>query len=124
MVVPNHTCLKLKMPGLKLVIIIKGSFEQAYYYEQDYITQAATLDALCVPDGSGHDVGRALAKETTKAAVVLDRPGIGKAAKAPGSSNSLARPPSRCSPPLEGFDPINVSFDLSPLGKANAESSA
>jgi hypothetical protein len=47
MVVPNYTYLKLKMPGPKGVIIIKGSFEQAYYCEQDCIAQAATLIALC-----------------------------------------------------------------------------
>jgi hypothetical protein len=38
MAVPNYTYLKLKMPILKGVITIKGSFEQAYYYEQDCIT--------------------------------------------------------------------------------------
>jgi hypothetical protein len=38
MAVPNCTYLKLKMPILKGVITIKGSFEQAYYYEQDCIT--------------------------------------------------------------------------------------
>ena len=35
MVVPNYTYLKLKMPSLKWVITIEGSFEQAFYYEQD-----------------------------------------------------------------------------------------
>jgi len=43
MAIPNYTYLKLKMPGLKGVIIIEGSFEQAYYCEQDCIAQAATL---------------------------------------------------------------------------------
>jgi hypothetical protein len=38
MVVPNYTYLKLKMPGLNEVITIEGSFEQAYYYNQDCIT--------------------------------------------------------------------------------------
>ena len=38
MVVPNYTYLKLKMPGPKGVIIVKGSFKQAYYCEQDCIT--------------------------------------------------------------------------------------
>ena len=33
MVVPNYTYLKLKMPSLKGVITIEGSFEQAYYYK-------------------------------------------------------------------------------------------
>ena len=49
MAVPNYTYLKLKMPGLKWVITIEGSFEQAYYYEQDYITQEAALIAPYVP---------------------------------------------------------------------------
>ncbi|XP_066395969.1 uncharacterized protein [Miscanthus floridulus] len=35
MAIPNYTYLKIKMPGLKGVITIEGSFEQAYYYEQD-----------------------------------------------------------------------------------------
>jgi hypothetical protein len=43
MVVPNYTYLKLKMLGLKGVITVEGSFEQAYYCEQDCIAQAATL---------------------------------------------------------------------------------
>jgi hypothetical protein len=38
MVVPNYTCLKLKMSSLNEVITIEGSFEQAYYCNQDYIT--------------------------------------------------------------------------------------
>ena len=55
MVVPNYTYLKLKMPGSKGVITVEGSFEQAYYYEQDCVTQAATLIAPCALDSSGHD---------------------------------------------------------------------
>ena len=38
MAVPNYTYLKLKMPGPKGVIIVKGSFKQAYYCEQDCVT--------------------------------------------------------------------------------------
>jgi hypothetical protein len=38
MVVPNYTYLKLKMLGLKGVIIVEDNFEQAYYCEQDYVT--------------------------------------------------------------------------------------
>ncbi|XP_066320046.1 uncharacterized protein [Miscanthus floridulus] len=38
MVIPNYTYLKLKMPSPKGVITVKGSFEQGYYYEQDFIT--------------------------------------------------------------------------------------
>ncbi|XP_066341310.1 uncharacterized protein [Miscanthus floridulus] len=37
MAIPNYTYLKLKMPGPKGVIIIEGSFEQAYYSEQDCV---------------------------------------------------------------------------------------
>ena len=43
MAIPNYAYLKLKMPGPKGVITVEGSFEQAYYYEQDCIAQAATL---------------------------------------------------------------------------------
>jgi hypothetical protein len=51
----------------KGVITVEGSFEQAYYYEQDCITQVAALVAPCDPNGSGRDVGRALAEEASKA---------------------------------------------------------
>jgi len=63
MAIPNYTYLKLKMPGPKGVITIEGSFEQAYYYKQDYIAQAAALIAPYDPNVSSHDVGRAPAKE-------------------------------------------------------------
>ena len=43
MVVPNYTYLKLKMPDLKAVITIEGSFEQAYHCEQGCVTQAVAL---------------------------------------------------------------------------------
>jgi hypothetical protein len=33
MAIPNYTYLKLKMPGPKGIITVKGNFEQAYYYE-------------------------------------------------------------------------------------------
>ena len=33
MAIPNYTYLKLKMPGPKGVITVKGSFEQDYYSE-------------------------------------------------------------------------------------------
>jgi hypothetical protein len=55
MVVPNYTYLKLQMPSPKGVITIEDSFEQAYYCEQDYITQAAVLIAPCAPSGLGRD---------------------------------------------------------------------
>jgi hypothetical protein len=45
MVVPNYTYLKLKMPGLNRIIIVEGTFEQAYYYKQD-----------CVVCPSGHTI--------------------------------------------------------------------
>jgi hypothetical protein len=38
MAVPNYTYLKLKVLGLNGVVTVKGSFEQAYYYGQDYVT--------------------------------------------------------------------------------------
>ena len=72
MAVPNYTYLKLKMPGPKGVITIEGSFEEAYYYEQDCVTQAAMLVAPCALDGPGHDMGRALVEAAAKAAAVLD----------------------------------------------------
>jgi hypothetical protein len=78
MAVPNYTYLKLKMPDPKGVTIVEGSFEQAYYYKQDYVTQAAVLIAPCAPDGPGHEAGRVPVEEATKTAVVLDRPSIGK----------------------------------------------
>jgi len=63
MAIPSYTYLKLKMPGPKGVITVKCSFEQAYYYEQDCITQAAALIAPCAPNGPGHDTERALTEE-------------------------------------------------------------
>jgi hypothetical protein len=59
MVVPNYTYLKLKTPVPKVVITVKGNFKQAYYREQDCVTQATALVATYDPDGSGHDTGRA-----------------------------------------------------------------
>jgi hypothetical protein len=43
MAIPNYTYLKLKMPDPKGVITVEGSFEQAYYCEQYYVAQTATL---------------------------------------------------------------------------------
>ena len=85
--VPNYTYLMLKMPSPKGVITIEGSFEQAYYCEQDCITQVATLIAPCAPDGSGRDAGRAPIEEATKMMVVLDRSSISKAVKTSGGSD-------------------------------------
>jgi hypothetical protein len=95
MAVPSYTYLKLKMPGPKGVITFKGSFEQAYYYEQDCVTQAATLVAPYAPDGPGHDTKRALVEEATKAAVVLDPPSISEATNTPGPSIQAFDPPRR-----------------------------
>ncbi|XP_066324073.1 uncharacterized protein [Miscanthus floridulus] len=55
MAVPNYTYLKLKMSSPKGVIIVEGSFEQAYYYKQDCVAQVATLVASCAPDGPSRD---------------------------------------------------------------------
>jgi hypothetical protein len=60
MVIPNYTCLKLKMPSKKGVITVEDSFEQAYYCEQDCVAQVATLVDPYTPDGPGHDARRAL----------------------------------------------------------------
>ncbi|XP_066341537.1 uncharacterized protein [Miscanthus floridulus] len=60
--ISNYTYLKLKMPGPNGVIIIEGSFEQAYYCEQDCIAQVATLSAPYGPTDSDQDTGRALVK--------------------------------------------------------------
>ncbi|XP_066341455.1 uncharacterized protein [Miscanthus floridulus] len=92
MAIPNYTYLKLKMPNPKGVIIVEGSFEQAYYYKQDCITKAATLIAPCAPDGPGHDARRASVEEATKTAAVLDQPSIGKAIKTSGDSGGSAGP--------------------------------
>ena len=62
MAVPNYTYLMLKMPSPKGVITIEGSFEQAYYYEQDCVAQVAALSAPYGPADSGQDTGSALAK--------------------------------------------------------------
>ena len=92
MAVPNYTYLKLKMPSLKGVIIVEGSFKQAYYSEQDCITQAVVLVAPCAPDGPSRDVGRVPAEEATKTAAVLDQPSIDKAVKTSSGSGGSVSP--------------------------------
>ncbi|XP_066342477.1 uncharacterized protein [Miscanthus floridulus] len=99
MVVPNHTYLKLKMPGPNGVITIKGRLEQAYYCELDCVAQAAMLISPYDLDGPGHDARRAPVEEAAKAAAVLDRLSIGQANKVPSGSGGSAGPPSRCSDP-------------------------
>jgi hypothetical protein len=90
MVVPNYTYLKLKMPRPNGVITIEGSFEQAYYYMQDCIAQATALITPYGPYGSGHDTGRALAKEAIEEALGI--PSIGEAPRASGGNNGSASP--------------------------------
>jgi hypothetical protein len=109
------------MLGPKGVITVEGSFKQAYYCKWDCITQAAALIIPCAPDGSGHDTKGALVEEATKTAAVLDRLSIGEASKAYRGSGSSASPFIQALSPLEGTDPIEVSFDLSPWGKAIVE---
>jgi hypothetical protein len=92
MAVPNYTYLKLKMPGPNGVITVESSFEQAYYHEQDYVAQAATLSAIYVPVGSGCDVARVPMKAGIKVMAKLDQPSIGKVPDATGDSDRLASP--------------------------------
>ncbi|XP_066392319.1 uncharacterized protein [Miscanthus floridulus] len=44
MAIPNYTYLKLKMPSPKGVITVEGSFEQAYYCEQDYVPKKGVME--------------------------------------------------------------------------------
>ena len=92
MAIPNYTYLKLKMPGPKGVITVEGSFKQAYYCEQDYITQAAALSIPYDPNGSDRDTGRTVAKKGTKATVTHDRPSIGEPPEAPSGSDGSTGP--------------------------------
>jgi hypothetical protein len=92
MAIPNYTYLKLKMPSSKGVITVEGSFEQAYYYEQDCVAQAAILVTPYDPDHSSCDAKRALAKEAAKAVVALDRLSISKTDKTPGCNGGSAGP--------------------------------
>jgi hypothetical protein len=106
MAIPNYTYLKLKMPSPKRVIIVEGSFEQAYYCEKDCVTQAAAVVASYALGSLGHDVEGASTEEATKAAVVLDRSSIGEAPKASSGSGGLAGPSIQVLGTLEGADPI------------------
>ena len=92
MAVPNYIYLKLKMPNPKGVMTIKGSFEKAYYCEQDCVAQAATLVTPCDPNGFGRDVGRVPAEEATKTVATLDRLSIGEVDKDPSISGGSAGP--------------------------------
>ena len=92
MAILNYTYLKLKIPIPKGVITVEGSFEQAYYYEQDCVAQATALVAPYDPNGSGHNAGRASAEEATKVAVALDRSSIDEVDKVTRGSGGLASP--------------------------------
>ncbi|XP_066334384.1 uncharacterized protein [Miscanthus floridulus] len=106
MAIPNYTYLKLK-------ILVEGSFEQAYYCEQDYITQAATLFAPYGLTDSSHDIGKAPAKEGTKTVAAPDRPSVGEAPRTASGSGGSAGPSIQALGPIEGADLIEVSSDLS-----------
>jgi hypothetical protein len=82
----------LKMPGPKGVITIEGNYEQAYYYEQDYVAQATMLVAPCAPDGPSRDIGRTPAEGATKEVAVLDQPSIVKAVITSSGSGGSAGP--------------------------------
>jgi hypothetical protein len=114
MAIPNDTYLKLEMPSPNWVITVEGSFEQADYYKQDCIAQAAMLVAPYALDSPGRDAGRAPTEEATKAAVLLDQPSISKAVKTSGGSGGSTGPSIQALGPLDGVDPIEVRFDLSP----------
>ena len=92
MAIPNYTYLKLKMPSPKGIITVEGSFEQAYYYEQDCVTQAAMLVAPCAPDDPNHGAGMAPVEKATEMEVMLDRPSISKAVKASDGNGGSAGP--------------------------------
>ena len=73
-------------------LVDKDRQQQAYYCEQDYVTQAAALSAPCGPVGSNRDTGRTLAKKGTKATVTHDRPSIGEPPEAPSGSDGSTGP--------------------------------
>jgi hypothetical protein len=112
--IPNYTYQKLKVPGPMGVITTNDSFEVAHYYEQDRVTQAATLVIPCNPVSFGRDAGKDVAEESTKAAALLARPSTGEADKTPGGSDGSAGPSIQVLNPPEGVDPLEVSSDLSP----------
>jgi len=98
----NYTYFKLKMPSPKGDITIEGSFEQAYYCEQDHITQAATLMAPCALDSPGRDIGRALAKKVAKVVVVLNHPRVTRQPRLLAAAMAWLAPPIRRSAPRRG----------------------
>jgi hypothetical protein len=62
-------------------------------------------------------------EEAAKTVAVLDRPSIGKAAKTSGGNGGSAGPSIQALSSPEGADLIDMSYDLSPRGKAIAEPS-
>lgn len=74
MVVPSYAYLKMKMPSPNGVISVEGSFEQAYYCDQDYVAQAVIVLVSHGPMSSDRDAREVLAKEKAKAMAPLDRP--------------------------------------------------
>jgi hypothetical protein len=109
------------MPSPKGVITIEGSFEQAYYCEQDCVAQAIMLIAPCAPDGPGRDIGRAPAEELSKTAAVLDRLSISKIVKTSGNSGGSASPSIQALGSPKGADLIKVSSNLSPTAEASTQ---
>jgi hypothetical protein len=91
------------MPSPKGVITIEGSYEQAYYCEQDYVAQATTHVTPCGPDGPGRDARRMLAEGATKAAAVLHQPSIVKAVKTSSGSGGSAGPSIQALDPQKGL---------------------
>ncbi|XP_066319289.1 uncharacterized protein [Miscanthus floridulus] len=83
---------ELKMFGPKGVITVEGIFEEAYYHEQDYVTQVVVLITPYAPDGPIRDTGRMPVEEATKAVVVLNQSSAGEASKVPGSSDCSVGP--------------------------------
>ena len=79
---------------------------------------------LAAPLALTHGVGGAPAKEEARALATLNRPNSGKAPDTAGGCDSSAGPSIQALGPLEGVEPIKVSSNLSPCGKAIAEPSA
>jgi hypothetical protein len=113
MAIPNYTYLKLKIPSPKGVITIEGSFEQAYYYKQDCITQAAMLITPYAPDIPGHDAGRVSAEEVAKTAWCSTDRASARQSRPLGQWWLDAGPSIQALGSPEGVDPIEVTSNLS-----------
>jgi hypothetical protein len=101
-VVPNYTYLKMKMPGPNEVITVEGSFEQAYYCDQDCVAQAVIVLASHGPASSDRNAREVLAKEKAKVMASLDLPSSNEAPDTTSGHDGSAGPPSRCSLPRRG----------------------